>query len=140
MAEKIVPVIYPGAIVDDASWTCQEVDTFGFNFCKFVFQLGATDIAMVALKLQESDTSGSGFTDVTGTNFATDGTLPSATNDNKLFAICVNLTGRKRYLKPVATGGNGSTGTYLSAFAVLSGAHQSPNSATERGFTGELVV
>ena len=140
MNVKYVPVINPGAIVDNASFTCAEIDTMGFGYVQFLFQFGATDIAMAALKLTESDTSGSGFTDVDGADYSTDSTLPSATTDNKIYAINVATKARKRYLKPVATAGDGSTGTYLSAIAVLSRPSESPTSATGRGFAAELTV
>ena len=64
---KIVSITPPAAIVDNASFTTAAVDTIGFGKVAIVFSLGATDIAMTALKLQESDDSGmSGATDITG--------------------------------------------------------------------------
>ncbi len=63
---KFVSVIQPTALTDNASWTTAEVDTLGWGYATFVFTYGASDIAMTALKLQESSTSGSGFTDITG--------------------------------------------------------------------------
>ena len=63
---KFLRVISPVAIVDNTSWTTVEIDTLGYNYLTVVVNIGATDIAMAALKLQQSDTSGSGFADVTG--------------------------------------------------------------------------
>ncbi len=147
MACKFVRAISPGAIKDNASFTATEIDTKGFAFCTIVVQVGATDIAMAALKVQESDTSGSGFGDVTGLVFGTStnlagstSTLPSATDDNKLFVFHVNLTGRDRYLKLVATAGNGTSGTYASAVACLSRAAEGPYDATTMGASQVLVV
>lgn len=140
--QKVVQVIAPAAIVDNASWTTTEIDTLGFDYCDIYFMLGATDIALAALKLQESDTAGSGHADIDGADFATDGDgVPSATEDNGIYAIHVNLAGpRKRYLDLVATGGDGTAGAYATAWAVLSRAKESPNSVTERGLTEELFV
>jgi hypothetical protein len=124
---KYVQVIAPAAIVDDASFTTNEIDTLDYDYLTVVFNLGATDIAMAALKMQSSDASGSGFADVTGLdcNGDTDidgsaAALPSATDDNSLVVFQVDLRGQKRYFDLVATAGNGSTGSFGSAVAILS--------------------
>lgn len=137
---KFAQVIAPTAIVDNASWTTVEIDTKGFNYATIIFNLGASDIAMTALKVQESDTSGSGFADISGAD-ADGGTdidgntaaLPSATDDNNLIVFQIDLRGRKRYLDLVATAGNGSTGTYGSAVVVLSRAEIQPGSVSDAG-------
>jgi hypothetical protein len=140
--QKIVAITPPGAIVDNAGFTTAAIDTKGFAHLQIVVLFGAMDIAMAALKAQESDDSGmSGAADITGTVGGTAFTLPSATADNTLLAININLKGnRKRYIDLVATGGDGAAGTYFTAFAVLSRAQELPNSATERGFTTEVFV
>lgn len=144
---KFLQVIAPVAIKDDASWTTNEIDTKGWDYCTIVFSLGATDIAMAALKVQESDTSGSGFADVTGLVYGTSNntggsasTLPSATDDNKLFLFQVDLRGRKRYLDLVATAGNGTAGSYGSAIAILSRGELGPETAAEQGASQILRV
>jgi hypothetical protein len=137
---KFVPIVPPGAIVDDTSFVASVLDTLGFAYATLPVQLGGTDIAMTALKVQESDEADDNFTDVSGLVFGTSknitgstSTLPSADNDNDVFVFDVNLLGRKRYLKLVATAGNGSTGTYLACLAILSRAAESPVTAAERG-------
>ena len=142
MAHKVVGITPPGAIVDNAGFTTNTIDTAGFAFLTIIVLLGATDIALAALKLQESDASNmAGATDVAGADFSVSpATLPSATDDNKLFAIQVNLAGRKRYLDLVMTGGDGTAGAYATAIALLSDASEVPASATARGFTQELIV
>jgi hypothetical protein len=144
---KVVRVIDPAAIVDDASWTTEEIDTDGFAYARVCCYVGATDIAHVALKMQESDASGSGFADVTGLIFGTstntDGstsTLPSATDDNKFFIFEIDLRGRKRYLDLVATAGNGAAGTYMAAWCELHRAKDGPNTAAEQGASQILRV
>jgi hypothetical protein len=67
-------------------------------------------------------------------------TLPAATDDNKLYAIEADLRGRKRYLDLVLTGGDGTTGTYLSALVILSRAQDAPRTAVEAGFAQRLIV
>lgn len=140
---KYVAVTPPNAILDDASATTNEIDTLGFDYCTILVQLGATDIAMAALKVQESDTSGSDMADITGlvaSGSTGDGRLPTATDDNKVFAFFIDLRGRKRYLDVVATAGNGSLGTYVSAVAILSRAKDAPLSSAEQGLGGRLVL
>lgn len=141
LKRKIVPITNPGAIVDDAAFTTATIDTLGFRFVTIVVLLGALDIAVAAFKLRESDADDmSGAADVDGADFSADGTLPSATDDNKLYAIQVNTAGRKRYLDLTLTGGNGTAGTYATAFAILEDAQEVPDSADERGFAQELIV
>lgn len=138
-ATKFVSVTPPAAIIDNASATTGEIDTLGWDYCTIYVYLGATDIAMGALKVQESDTSGSGFADITGASFAA--ALPGAGDDNGAFGVFIRCGGsRKRYLDVVATCGDGSTGTYITIFAILSRGEIAPDTATERGLTGQLIV
>lgn len=144
--QKVLAITPPGAIVDNASLTTSSIDTQGFRWLDVYVHLGATDIAMAALKLQEADAD-SGYADITGANFASgtlsDGTaaaLPSASNDNKFFAFRVDLRGRKRWIDLVATGGDGTAGAYITAWAVLSRAEAMPSSMSQRGLTGEILV
>lgn len=135
---KFISVTPPAVIVDNASYTTTEIDTLGYDYLSIICYLGATDIAMTALKLTESDTAGSGHADITGATFAAD--LPSATDDNKSFAFYVDLRGRKRYIDLVATAGDGTAGTYLAAFAFLSNAEVTPTSASERGLDQQVII
>lgn len=146
-AAKYLQVIAPAAIVDNASWTTNEIDTLGWDYAEIIVNIGATDIAMAALKVQESDTSGSGFADVDGLDMSGDtdldgGTaaLPSATDDNKLVIFQVDLRGRKRYLDLVATAGNGTNGTFASAICRLSRGAEWPSTMAEFGAETVLRV
>ena len=137
---KFAAVVPPGVIKDNASWTATTVDTKGWRHCLIVGQLGATDIAMAACKLTESDDD-STYTDVTGGDFSVSSTLPSATADNTFFAWDVKLTGtRKRYLKPTLTAGDGTAGTYLSVFAILSRGENAPYTDSGRGLAADCLV
>lgn len=136
---KLVSITPPAAKVDNGSYTTASIDTNGWDYCKVTVYLGDTDIAMTALKMQESDTDGS-YADITGLVFGTSAniagstsTLPSATDDNKFFVFDIDLRGRKRYLDLVATAGDGATGTYLTAWAELSRGKNGPVTAAERG-------
>lgn len=152
-AIKYLPVVQPVAIVDNASWTSNVVDTKGFDYLTILVQLGATDIALAALKLQEAEVASDATTltsgaDVSGSVFGTavnsagtTSTLPSATADNTLFAFHVDLrAGRKRYIKLIATNGDGATGGFLAATALLSRGEVSPSTAATRGIAQELIV
>lgn len=145
---KVVVVTPPAAIVDNASLTTTAVDTKGFGHCQFLVILGATDIALTACKIQESDASGSGFADVDGLVYGTSTdaagdvvALPSATDDNKVYAFDVNCGGdRKRYLDAIVTFGDGVAGGFATVIAILSKASENPDTASERGLGGKLGV
>lgn len=143
---KLVIVTSPQAIINNASATTASVDTLGFDYVKFTLILGATDIALTALKVQEADAD-SGYADVTGlvygtsTNTAgTTSTLPSATDDNKGFSFLVDMRGRKRWLDLVLTVGSGSTGAYVTVIAELYRGESIPSTAALRGMAQELLV
>lgn len=140
---KVVNFCPPGAVVDAADFTTTAIDTAGFGKCAIFFSLGATDIAMGALKLQQSDDSGmSGAADITGAVYGASGApaLPSATDDNKVYAFHVSLQGKKRYLDLVATAGNGSVGTYGSGIAVLYNGTDFDPSNGDQNVGGALYV
>jgi hypothetical protein len=140
---KVVNVTPPAAIVDNASFATTTIDTLGFNKVAIYFQLGATDIAMTALKVQESDDSGmSAAADITGAVYGATGApaLPTATDDNKIFGFFIDLKGRKRYLDVVATAGDGSAGTFGACIAELYNGNATSDDATERGLAANVIV
>lgn len=147
-SDKFVSVTPPEAIYDNASLTTATIDTKGYAYLRVFVYLGATDIAMTALKLQESDDSGmSGAADITGAVVGTSSNiagstsaLPSASDDNKCWLFEIDLRGRKRYIDLVATCGNGATGTYATAWAILTNPSDAPVSASERGYGDILRV
>jgi hypothetical protein len=130
---KMVKAINPASI-NNTSFTALSIDTQGFAAMDVIFHLGALDAAMTTLKLQESDDNSS-YSDVSGGSH----TAPSATDGNKLYGWHVDLRGRKRYFKIVATAGNG-TATVASAVAGLYRGAITPSSATARGFAAELNI
>ena len=139
---KTLAVTNPAAIVDNAAFTTATIDTRGFAFLTIIVILGALDIALAAFKLREGDESDmSDAADVDGADFSVaPATLPAATDDNKLYAIQVNLKGRKRYVDLSLTGGDGTAGTYACVIAQLSDPAEAPSDATGRGFAQELTV
>lgn len=150
--QVLFEVIEP-QLLDDATATANVVDTSDCGEVTFYVHLGDTDIALSALKVQESDTKTNDTTlasgaDVTGTIYGTsadtDGntsSLPSATDDNNVYAIRVKCGGsRKRYLGLVVTAGNGTTGAYVSAVAVKTRLKETPSTLAGRGLGGELIV
>lgn len=146
-ATKVVSIGFAEAILDNASLTTAEIDTLGWNHISIYVRVGTTDIAMAALAVTESDTSGSGHANITGTVWGTavdiDGTttaLPAATDDNK-FEVChIDLRGRKRYIDTTITAGNGTSGSWLFAFAILSEPTIGPNSSSEMGAEHVCIV
>ena len=147
LTNKFANAVIPVAIVNNTTIAATAVDTLGFDYATIVVQLGATDIALSAFKLTECDTSGGSYTDVTGAIFGTSvndtgstSTLPSATDDNKLFVFSVDCRARKRYLKLAATVGNGSTGAYMSAIAILSRGEQGTRTAAEANLSQRVIV
>lgn len=144
---KYVNLTPPAAIVDNASLTVAELDCLGWDYAEIIVILGATDIAMSALKVTESDTSGSGHADVTGLIFGTSANiagdtsaLPAATDDNDIFKFEIDLRKRKRYLDVTATVGNGTAGAYVAIIARLSRARVTPSTAAEAGCNQILRV
>lgn len=135
----------PAAIVDNATVVSNVIDTKGYDYCSIVVSRGATDILDVALKVQESDvksntTALTGGADVTGLVFGTStniagstSALPTSTADNNVYVFEIDLKGRKRYLLPVITHGDGTAGAYSHCLALLSKAEIQPVTASARG-------
>lgn len=139
----------PPELKDNAAFTSYALNTSGYDYVRYIIAVGAIDIDMVTLKLQESDDNIT-YTDVPGSIFGTStvpaidlggvAALPSIASADSLFSIFVNLKGRKKWLQIVATGGNGAVGTYMCVIAELSRAEHSPRTAAERGLQAQLIV
>jgi hypothetical protein len=152
VCHKLASVTPPAAIVDNAALTCNVIDTQGFRFCRIVMAMGATDIAVAAAKVQEADVAASGTAltsgaDVTGTVFGTavndagsTSAVPSATDDNKFFTWEIDLRGRKRYLLPVVTAGDGAAGAFFHLWAELYRGENVPTTAAQKGVDENLRV
>jgi hypothetical protein len=130
---KYVRAISPAAIIDNTSAVATVIDTRDFDYCTIVVQLGATDIALTSLRVQAATTSGGVYADIPGATFAggtsPDGTvlaLPSALDDNQTAVFQIDMRGKNPFLQVVATFGDGSTGGFIAAVAILTKAHLSP--------------
>jgi hypothetical protein len=121
----------------NASGSGAAVDTKGYNSVLFVLSAGVTSGSISVFKVQESDTSGGSYTDITGATT----TGPGATGDGGLFAIPVNLRdkNRKRFLKVVVTEDNTGSGIY-STLAILGDPDVQPSTATLKGLSGESAI
>ena len=143
---KYVNLTPPAAIIDNSAVTVAELDTLGWDYANIVAILGATDIAMTALSVTESDASGLGHAAVTGLVYGTstdiDGNtsaLPTATDDNGFFVFQIDLRGRKRYLDVSATVGDGTAGTFITIIAILSRGDTGPSTVAGMGAAGVLA-
>ncbi len=144
---KFFQIIKPDALVDAGSFTTVVVDTLGYDYATIVYNVGTTDIAMSALKVQECATSGGSYTDISGLDMDgdtdTDGAtavLPVDDDDGDLVAFEIDLRTRERFLNVIATNGNGTNGGHAACIAILSRAHDVPVTATERGVSNVLRV
>lgn len=132
--------------LDNATATSYVIDTAGVDFVNIDVVIGTTDIALTALKVQESDaitnsTTLNGGADITGLVYGANGsTLPSATDDNKIFSFEINTQGRKRYLQLVAVAGNGTTGVAIAAQYNAGKVANSDLSASAKGVAAVLNV
>lgn len=127
---------------DNGTFTAAAIDTQGFDYAEIACIFQNVPANMAALKVQECDTSGGTYADVTGTVVGTasdiDGNtsaLPTAAaGDDTNIVFQLDLRERKRYLKVVATSGDGSgTATELTAVARLSRAKQAPTTSSGAG-------
>jgi hypothetical protein len=138
---KTVLVTPPAARVDAGSFTTNTIDTAGYGKVAIFFATGATDIAMTALKVTESDDSGMASpSDITGCVYGATGApaLPGASDANKVYGFFINTAGRKRYFDVVATAGDGTAGTFGTCWAVLYNGDY-PATAAGRGLAANLI-
>jgi len=147
---KLVAITPPEAVKEGGSWTTAELDTKGFDYAVITVFLGAIDTALTALKVRQTDTTGTGYVDVTGLIFGTStnsagdtSAFPDGDDDDDFFRFTIDLIGMKRFLDVVATidsAGSGDTGAYVAIWAELFRAEETPNTAAERGVNQELRV
>jgi len=134
-------------IKDNASFAIEELDTAGWDYLEIIMAVGATDIAMSALAVTESDSTGSGHANVTGLIWATsaniDGdtsALPTATDDDTFQIAHVDLRYRKRYIDVTATMGDGTAGGYFLCVYRLSRGDVAPITVSGMGADEVLRV
>lgn len=146
---KFINSTPPAALIDGASLTVAEIDTLGWDYCQILLIGGATNTAMTALKVTESDVTASGHADIVGLEFAAAtsldiegaaSVLPVATDDDGLFLFEINLVGRKRFLDVTATADSTSTGGYYTMLTILSRGENVANTNAARGVVQALRV
>jgi hypothetical protein len=111
-----------------------EIDCAGFRYAAIdvvysPFTAATTSYASV-LKVQESDTSGSGQADVSGLSITAGAGSTTGANVGAVARFNVDLRGRKRYLTVVTSPGNTVA---VVTNARLTKAEQFPVTATESG-------
>lgn len=139
-AGYFLPVIDPTRL-NGATAGAQVIDLKGHNFCEINVQIGATDAAATAFKLQESDVKASATAltngaDITGATFAS---LPSASSDSTIWQLAFPTSGRKRYVLLVYTAAS-ATGTDIAAHARLTQSDSVTPTATGLGLAGLTVL
>lgn len=143
--QKIVRLLSPQS---GTALTSAELDTVqsgvktDYVIIYYIFgAIGAGGISAGNFKLQHSDTSGSGFTDIAATANTTGGTfgvITATTDDNKIYSINVDTRKTKRYLKVTCTA---AAATLATSFAILDRMKEAPYTAATRGITGtELLI
>lgn len=116
------------ATLNDSSLTTAEVDTvqggIKYDFATFLIRTGtiASGASLSVLKVQESDESGSGFTDAVDAGSSAVGDA----NDDGWVKITVDCRSKKRYLDLVATAAGSANLAIDYVVCILSRGQQSP--------------
>lgn len=153
---KIVPVCFPQAIVDAddpvgayGDTNPVSVNVAGWKRADVYAVVGATDIAMTAFAVYAGDVAASGADDAdyalipgaAASGSTGDGRLPQADDDNKVFHIGIDHPEQYgQYLAVDATCGDGSAGTFVTIFVVLSRGDETPSTLAGRGLAGSIAV
>lgn len=133
---KFANAITAGPVSSNDTAVGTYVDTLGYGYLTLIFKLGTTTVDMSAIKLQESDTTGS-FVDITGA--ALTAASFTATSDGGIGVIALPLDGtRKRYINAVFD--PGAAATIMDGTFILTEANQTPNSDTERGVIQSVFI
>lgn len=126
------------ALVNNAAAEGRVLDKQDFDNAKgvlFAIYVGALDVALSALKVQQSDTE----TDATTLGGTPEDVIdvsdkPGASDDDEIRLVYVPMDQwTKRYLQLQATVGNGSTGANLSAIAIADRIGESGVNADDLG-------
>ena len=122
-----------GATAGTKEFDCLNADYLVVQF----FTSGGSDAAMDTLKLQESDASGSGQADISGTDLTSTVTSPAAVAaDDGCAVYIVDLRGRKRYIT-ISFDGPANSANSVAAFTLND---QRPITAADADWQGRVVV
>jgi hypothetical protein len=139
---KTVVMVAPQTANNAAFANNTAIDTEGGSKLRVEMIVGATDVIIGstdtahAPKIEECDTVGGSYTDVTDAVLAA---VIGALDDGKIFAIEVNLVkSHKRYMRVNAPTAGDATGAYLCILGRLYGQRIATGAAAEQGLE-ELV-
>jgi hypothetical protein len=124
--------------VSDASAQDKEIDCLNADYLVVqFFTSGGSNGAMAELRLLESDTSGSGQAEISGTDLSSTVTSPSAVAaDDGCALYFVDLRGRKRFIT-VGFDGPASSANYVAAFTLND---QRPITAASADWQGRVII
>jgi hypothetical protein len=109
-------------IATDTDTNGNDIDTQGFEGGVMSLRLGAYTDGSYTLKVQESDTSGSGYTDIPANRLiGTPAALGAANNHDK-----VGFLANKRWVRIVVTSASTTSGALVLASCVLGFPNQGP--------------
>lgn len=142
--QRIVRILSPQS---GTALTSSELDTVqsgikaDYAIIYYIFgAIGAGNITAGNFKLQHSDVSGSGYVDIPASGNGTGGTfgvVTTTTDNDKIYAINVDVRKTRRYLRVTCTA---TAATLACGFAILE-VKEAPFTAATRGVTGiELLI
>lgn len=118
---NVKPVIAPAVVTDNTAQVGAAVDRAGYESVTYVIQTGTladADATFTAL-LEESDSSGSGYTAVADVDLIGTEALASFTFAEDGKCLKIGYKGAKRYTKLTVTPANNTGNAPLSAIAIL---------------------
>lgn len=121
----------------NADVTGDAVDTNGASEVVFLLQVTSTTGVCDVFKIQGSDDGSTGWTDISG---AVPTSLPGATDDNKNYAVFLDLRARPyRYLRfSISEDGTGTIAGNV--IAILGGLNRAPETDAERGIASSVAI
>ena len=90
-----VQMLKPQSAAAAAEAFTSSIDCLGYRWAEIKLSTGTATGTIATSNIEESDSSGSGFADVTGANFP----AITASNDDAAYVIKLDMTKRKRYLR-----------------------------------------
>lgn len=139
--DKVLATL-PTAVVGATATSTLTIDRLGYDHVSVsaIRASNASTVFASVLKVEESDASGSGYSDVTAlVGGGTGGFSIPAVSDTDSAAIVkldIDARAKKRYLKVSMTPGASAT---LAIVASLSKAEVSPSTVAEKGVIGHVV-
>lgn len=133
--KRVVQVAYHD-YVNNTTPSISEVNCAPWQGITWYLSVNTSDTT-VDLKIQEADTSGGSFADITGAAI-TQLSSTATSGDPATISISLTPSARKDYQKPVLVIGNGSTGAEVCLWYVLENYRGQPDAVVEQELT-ELV-